>query len=495
MPRRKAADLSENSFIRLIRTFTPEEIEEFGRLVESPFFNKQKTLIRVYSEIRKYYPEFSGPEFTKEVVYERIYEGKPFDDVVFRKYLSNLNRLAEQYLIQIQLRGDELNFRNALLEQLENRNQTRPFRKLLSDTRDCLNNKLELKTFYHKHILQECVISNQVKTNSLSELNTNIKKSELYLQLYLLLNECLNTVQEFILNLSFRYENSVNIESESENNLKVSGFLKDAEYLTETERLFARLCLDNIKLVQDPLNPELVVRLKASLGNISNMLSAELKYIFYSHLNTFYMHAISSGMRRFSRSLFESFKTMVEEGMFVYCGKDFINFSQFREILLNAIEVCELQWAEDFIKRYSGTQPSYIKETVHNYSHALLSYEKNDLNAALSHLLLLSDEDAVIKLDTEPLRMMIYYDLDYPEQALSVAERYRRFVLQKGNYSDAIAERQLEFIRVIKFLIRYKYSSERICGRKEFLNMFSSVESMRRKDWILKKHSEVLNKH
>ncbi len=493
MPRQKAKDLSESTFVRLLKTFSRIEKDEFEKFIDSPYFNNQKTLCRVYCEICKYYPDFSGSCFTKEEIFGRLYPDKAYDDIVFRKYLSNLNKLAERYLIQQRFELCTFERNNALLEQFEKRNQRTLFGRQLSvmQAESEKNDKMDIKRFYHLHIQQESVISYMVKNNDLSNLSEAMDKSEHYLLMYVLLNSCQNQVQDFILKYAFSHESAEDKGADDSGYRSMLGTLKNSKQLSDMEKQLALLCGVNIALVNDPLNSSLIEKMKKSLNLISFCMSDELMYIFHSHLNTFYLLAITNGMREFSRGLHESFRMMVEEGLFFYGGKEFVNFTQYREILLNALEVKELEWAEVFIEKYSRTQPVAMRNTVLDYSFALLLYEKGELGEALSRLSVLKRDDPVIKLDTEPLLMMIYYELDYLDLAASSAEGFRKYLSSKAAYSEKIAEKQLNFIKVMKCLIKYKYSDERICDQKDFLRMFPFINSMRQRNWLLAKHAEI----
>ena len=92
-------ELSDLSFIRLLKSFSKKEITDFEKFIASPFFNSQSTLVKIFSEIKKYYPEFSDNNFTKKNLYEKVNPGKIYNDVIFRKYISNLFKLSEKFLI------------------------------------------------------------------------------------------------------------------------------------------------------------------------------------------------------------------------------------------------------------------------------------------------------------------------------------------------------------------------------------------------------------
>ena len=44
---------------------------------------------------------------TKEYLFEIVNPGKKYDDSLFQKYLSRMNKLAEEYLSILELRNDK----------------------------------------------------------------------------------------------------------------------------------------------------------------------------------------------------------------------------------------------------------------------------------------------------------------------------------------------------------------------------------------------------
>ena len=54
--------------IDILRTFSAEEIKKFREMISSPYFNKQTPLIKLFDQIKIYYPEFRNEGLRKEIV-------------------------------------------------------------------------------------------------------------------------------------------------------------------------------------------------------------------------------------------------------------------------------------------------------------------------------------------------------------------------------------------------------------------------------------------
>src|SRR5258706_14034499 len=91
----KNNSIQEINIIRILKTFTGDEMREFGKFVNSPFHNNRSEVRRYFSEIKRFYPSFQQSNFSKEEIFSRIHPDKKYRDDVIRRLSSNLFRLAE----------------------------------------------------------------------------------------------------------------------------------------------------------------------------------------------------------------------------------------------------------------------------------------------------------------------------------------------------------------------------------------------------------------
>ena len=110
------------TIVKILRTFSPDEMNEFEKMLDSPFFNNHSTLLRLYKELKKYYPLFTDKNLTKEHLFSAANSGISYDDQLFRKYLSRITKLAEEYLNILQMREEEFKKDYNVLLQLSSRN-------------------------------------------------------------------------------------------------------------------------------------------------------------------------------------------------------------------------------------------------------------------------------------------------------------------------------------------------------------------------------------
>lgn len=86
--------MQKSTVIEILRTFTQDELKEFEDFVSSPYFNKNKSINKLYDVVRKYHPDFKSDDIKKENLWKRIYPGKKYNYGTMKNLIFDLNRLA-----------------------------------------------------------------------------------------------------------------------------------------------------------------------------------------------------------------------------------------------------------------------------------------------------------------------------------------------------------------------------------------------------------------
>jgi hypothetical protein len=104
-------------------------MKHFGDFVNSPFHNKDQKMILLYNLLRNFHKEYNSKSFTKENIYWKIYPGKKIDDPTFRNLVSDLLKLAENFLIFTAIGNNKLEKLRILNDELINRDTYENFFK------------------------------------------------------------------------------------------------------------------------------------------------------------------------------------------------------------------------------------------------------------------------------------------------------------------------------------------------------------------------------
>ena len=131
----------KSKFIDLLATFTHDEIKEFERFIDSPFFNRDKTISHSYKFFKKFYPEFNNSKFTKENFFKSLYPGKPYNDSRVRNILSDLLKHGQDYITIKFTRGNPFVENASTLEALSMRMLDTLFTKKINEAYESIDIK------------------------------------------------------------------------------------------------------------------------------------------------------------------------------------------------------------------------------------------------------------------------------------------------------------------------------------------------------------------
>jgi len=90
----------KSSVLKIIQSFSKKELAEFNDFLMSPYHNKKSGVIKLYNEVKKYYPDFTDDNLDKEKLWAKIYPGKKYGYGVMKNLIFELTRLSEQFISQ-----------------------------------------------------------------------------------------------------------------------------------------------------------------------------------------------------------------------------------------------------------------------------------------------------------------------------------------------------------------------------------------------------------
>ena len=72
----------------ILGALSPDEVKEFRIFLTSPYYNTNKTVLKFFDILIKFYPDFNQSSLTKENIYAKLHPGSKYKDEVIRNLLS-----------------------------------------------------------------------------------------------------------------------------------------------------------------------------------------------------------------------------------------------------------------------------------------------------------------------------------------------------------------------------------------------------------------------
>jgi hypothetical protein len=94
-----------------------------------------------------------------------------------------------------------------------------------------------------------------------------------------------------------------------------------------------------------------------------------------------------------------------------------------------------------------------------------------------------------MKIDIKNMQIMIYYELDYQEELLSLIDAYKHFLQRDNQAAEQTRERTMMFVKFVSSLVKCRINEKNEDGRilkKEI----EDTPYFNLKEWLLEKTKE-----
>lgn len=470
--------MSNSKLVQLLRTLSKEEFKSFGKFVRSPFFYKDKAVIKLYDSLKTCYPDFSNEKLSKKLLFNKMYPKKQYSDSHMKYLMSELLSLTKRYLSYRSFENDKFEMNLRLLKELNLRNSGKIFESSLK-VFEAEAEKIQIRNeaYFHKMFrLKEVVSDYYSYKNRLSEKIEHGKIIE-------------NIVNHFLISLL----NSYYVISSNVSQYQLNIDLRLIKYIEEF-----------MKINSDIINP--VVHIYYNLFMLS-YLKEETYYKNLQELKGKYLHVLDDdGRHRIFESLGNYCIDSYQRGGIKYYKDAFIlikdeikfgvrfNRNEFSEIFFtNKVEIAsklkEFNWAYEFIENYKNRLNKEHKDDIVNFCYAIIEFENNNYTASIDRLSKINLHHPLLRFRIRNYTLLNYYELNYFEQSYLFVEAYRRMLLKDKKVETGRKERYFIFLHLYQKLLDLKTGSSKI--ETYILNKEIESKSVFMKQWLLEKVSQL----
>lgn len=491
----------KHELINLLKTFSRKELMWFGKFLDSPFFNNRGRLIKLFKVLKKFYPEFDSKNFTKHNVYNLIYGKIKYNDSTMRNLLSDLLKLALQYLKEEGLEKNDIESSFYLTQELFKREAFSLFRNKMSSNKKILeskhifnsdyffnNYKIGTDSFYVNLLTQKVLKKPYVESES-EKLIEGIVSILTYFVMESIKHN--NNLLEY----SQTYNVKKNIETVSKF-LEIFNFDKMISYVNENSKInipVIEMYYNLLKTFTYFENENYYIDFKKSLIKCSKNLGINDNNFLHSRLIGYCISKINLGQHcsfDLNKELFDVLNIYTRNEYYKTESSKYLPFDLYRNVLINCINVKELSYMEEFIKTYSKKLLPKDVLSVENYSFALLNFEKKQFNKALTFINKIKFDEFVHKLDMKNLQLKINYELGHFESALSVIDTYKHFLKNNVLISESRKVLHNNFVNYTNKLIQYKNGSKKV-NLSFISHKIESGKNIFDRVWLMDKVNEI----
>ncbi|HMS64481.1 MAG TPA: hypothetical protein PKD83_04410 [Ignavibacteria bacterium] len=415
--------MQKSKLLSLLKTFSREEFKEFGLFVNSPFYNREKILIKFYNALKKYYPDFNETDCDKKLIYSFLFPDKKFNDAMFRNTVSDLLKLAEKYLKQVHFEKEVFYNQYYLLKELTNRKQTILFSSNLKKSKAILKNSEVRDEIYYNYnfLLEDEIRRNHVVKSSrilFKEDNLNEQAGNLHIQH---LTENIKLYAIMLNQKKFVYDHKFDFT-----------FLELIRiYIHENYHLFSHIpyikIYFNCVMLYKTNEKKYFDELKCEVKKNYRLLTVTDRKNMFIVMTNYCNSEIKKGKFEFYLENFNIYKDLLKTKAYLE-GNNFMPHYFYQSITMNAVSAGELLWAEKFIHKYRKMlHPDFI-HISYNYCLAQLYLKQKNFDNALTALSNVPAIDITYKMNINNTLLLIYFGKNETESFLSLIDSTRHFL-------------------------------------------------------------------
>ncbi len=465
----------------ILEQFNKYEQNRCRKYIQSPYFNKSQDLIDLYEIFIKRLNSSSQKPFTKEVIWRKLNPKRPFDDVRFRKYCSDLLKMVENYLGQEEYEKDSISqaintmksIRQRKLERLHN-NTVKKVRRS-SEKHGIRNAEYFLQQY---HIERELYSLNyfEAKRSDRSNIESISDNLDYFyfaekLRLYYvgLIQGTFGTPQ----NYNFLFIEQVINQIQNSDNSKFP--------------VAIRMYYQIILATREMDNEVHYYKMKELLEQFALDFPKEEAYALYNSAINYCILKINGGNNLFLDELFDLYNDQIKKEVFIINNE--LSPWKFKNIVVIALRLGKYEWTESFINTYKDKLPEASRENAVTYNLAQVYFYQKRYEKVIPLLHSVEYEDLAYNLGSKAMLIATYYETDEIEPLHSLFESFRTYL---NRHKDIPANRRKNYTNLIKYtkkLTRIRPREQAALKKlKEEVENTKNIASI---NWLKEKISEL----
>jgi hypothetical protein len=437
-------ELHTNRVFQVMVCLTPAERKRLLKYLQSPYFNQSRVMEQLAAALLQCV-EKNKVGFLKEAVWTTVFGKAPFDDVNFRKHCSDLLILVEDFMAQEVFRRDRPRRDTALLEFLADHNITLLFDSVIREARKYLEGRpyKNMDDYYYLYSM-EAQYYELMKIGEKPIVDSHIKYISDYLDIFYFIEK---------LKLSCSAVTQLKIGDHKHNipfSEQILEFTRQSGTMKQSPEL--AIYYYTYLMLSEPDQTDHYANLRRLLDQHSaEMSKLDAAELFDNALN-YCTAKVNAGQYQFLEEYISLAKLSIEKQIFI--NKGIFAPWRFNNIIVSALRLNHLDWAEQFIHSHKQFLPEESRENTYTFSLARLYRVQKKYDKVLSLLKDVEYEDIFYNLISKTILTITYYELQEWEALESLLKSFRVFLTRNKSLTAARKRGYLNLIKYTRRLMR-----------------------------------------
>lgn len=407
-------EIKNSQLVEAFAALSAAERREFGRFVQSPFFNRKEHLLRYFSYLQETVARGETP--APAAAHAALHPGEPFDDARLRAANTALLALLDHYWVYRERFDEPGRDKTYLAAACRKRGLDKHFRIALREARQALDEQpwRDADYYHDRHRLeweqyQYTAATQRTEALNLQAVSDQLDQAFLVRKLRL---ACLARSHQAVYQADYRLG-------------LLDAALDSASALLHVPAV--ALYYHCYRFLTDPGASEHFRHFRALLPEHAAAFPPDERRALYLLAVNFGIKQVNEGRLDWLRPLYELYQSALEGDLLLENGR--LSRFAFNNIVAVALRAGEIDWAEQFILQYKPRLERRYREASASLGLARVAYARRDPRAALQHLQRADYSDLINNLTAKTLQLKIFYEtgaFDLLESHLDSLQTYLR---------------------------------------------------------------------
>jgi len=450
--------MKDTTLIEILRTFSKEELKSMKKFLRSPFIKSRRNIGILFEYVIQYHPEFDSPKIIREKAFNSLFPGEEYSEKKIMNFISDLTEACKDFIMYTMLEKDEVESELLTSRGLYEKRLLNQSAKIFNKVESALVPGFSVdKNFFSKYknildLKNSLFIVNNDHKGLRENWNDYYEMAAVRFLVDYTWMMCSNFTTTHTL---YKKETNNIIEAVAES-FDIDRMLDLADKAGDRFKPITNLHSLILKTIREPKNTANYFVLKEFFLNNVSEYDREEKFKIISHLINICGENIVSYGDDFSKEMLEVYKSMLKNNAYSLSENEFLLVSDYRNIQGLTVLFKDSAFLELMIEEYSKLLKPEVREDIILFSYSYLHFLRNEFEKSLQMISKIQTDDFLFKTDIKKLKLFIFYELEYTEQAFSAIDSFKHYLSNSKEITDVRKSSSVEFISAFNLLLKIK---------------------------------------
>jgi len=460
-------------------TLSPKELKKFEEFIYSPFFNKNELPVRLFNVLKVYHPKMEESKVAMEAIFPKVFPKEKIEEQRLRYVMRDLTKLLEEFLTYTEYEKEDEFKKYMLLSAYDNRNLEKYFKITLDQAKESQDAQpyRDVNYLFNRYLIDEKGYEHS-QAKEPNTLGTSIQSAVENLDKYYLSNKlrycCFLLSRQSILHEE--YPQALFDE--------IVAWLGTHTYDdTPSISIYYQI----LRTLLDRDNAEEYQKLRELLAKNTGVFQLTELHDMYNALLNFCIRKINGGDSAYLHEIFDTYRTMVENGVIFDNG--YIAPNEFKNVVMAGLRSDETAWVEKFLEEYKDKITPEYRQNTYIYNLAILHYYKKEFSKSLKLMQTAEFKDVFFHLDAKALLLRTYYELNEAEPFFSLVDAFNNYLKRNKLISEYQRTIYINLVKYARKLMLMKQSGK--IATAELRIEIEQVKQVANLQWLMQKIEEM----